>query len=85
MVVIGGVFPGDRGGVAVAIDRVGGRGGNAEFPVEAPCQVADDVSQDELRADFADKDDDGTARFLIYDYGPGDTVTLNAWISARFE
>ena len=39
------------------------------------------VSADVLREAFADKDGDGIARMLLYDYGPGDTVTIPCWAS----
>lgn len=34
------------------------------------------VTADMLSTQFADRDGDGLSRFLIYDYGPGDTVTI---------
>ena len=39
------------------------------------CMVAQ-VSADELSEWFSDKDGDGLSRFIIYDYGPGDIVTI---------
>jgi len=34
------------------------------------------VDADTLRREFVDRDGDGRARFVIYDYGPGDRVTI---------
>ena len=34
-----------------------------------------------LAAEFADLDGDDLARYVIYDYGPGDTVEITAWCS----
>ena len=34
------------------------------------------VNVDALSSQFNDRDGDGLSRFLIYDYGPGDTVTV---------
>jgi len=34
------------------------------------------VTADMLSAQFSDRDGDGLSRFLIYDYGPGDAVTV---------
>jgi len=34
------------------------------------------VNADTLSSQFNDRDGDGLSRFLIYDYGPGDTVTV---------
>jgi len=39
------------------------------------------ATEDGLRRQFADRDGDGTPRFLIYDYGPGDVVTVPSIIS----
>ncbi len=38
-----------------------------------------DVSAAALRAAFSDADGDGLVRFLIYDYGPGDTVSIESF------
>ncbi len=35
------------------------------------------VTAEKLSAEFTDRDGDGLSRFLIYDYGPGDSVTIN--------
>ena len=43
-----------------------------------------DASQALLAAEFVDRDGDGLARFLIYDFGPGDSVTAPDVASARF-
>jgi hypothetical protein len=44
------------------------------------CRIAatdgDHVSAERLDAQFADLDGDGLRRFAIYDYGPGDAVTM---------
>ncbi|MFW5867779.1 MAG: hypothetical protein ACOCX2_08190, partial [Armatimonadota bacterium] len=40
-----------------------------------------EVSADTLREAFADRDGDGVARLVLYDYGPGDTVTIPCWAS----
>lgn len=40
-----------------------------------------DVSADVLRAAFSDRDGDGIARLLLYDYGPGDAITIPCWAS----
>lgn len=40
-----------------------------------------EVSAGTLREAFADRDGDGVARLLLYDYGPGDTVTIPCWAS----
>jgi hypothetical protein len=34
------------------------------------------ISADTLSTQFSDRDGDGLSRFLIYDYGPGDSVTI---------
>jgi hypothetical protein len=34
------------------------------------------IAAERLQAEFADKDGDGRPRFVIYDYGPGDQVTV---------
>ncbi len=34
------------------------------------------LTQEQHASEFVDKDGDGVARMLIYDYGPGDTVTV---------
>jgi len=39
------------------------------------------VDRDRLTREFVDREGDGTARFLIYDYGPGDTLTVPSLIS----
>jgi len=36
------------------------------------------VKAETLRSQFADKDGDGRARFIIYDYGPGDDVIIQS-------
>jgi len=38
--------------------------------------TAGPVAAEKLRPEFADRDGDGRARFVIYDYGPGDRVTI---------
>ncbi len=45
----------------------------------------EDVSAAKLQAEFSDLDSDGLSRFVIYDYGPGDTVTMEnyATVSRR--
>ncbi len=44
------------------------------------CLVArnegEDVPAAKLQAEFGDPDGDGLSRFIIYDYGPGDSVTM---------
>ena len=40
-----------------------------------------DVSKAKLAAEFVDTEGDGSARFTIYDYGPGDTLTVPNLIS----
>jgi hypothetical protein len=53
------------------------------------CRIAkgegQDVSAAKLQAEFGDLDGDGLSRFVIYDYGPGDTVTMEnyATVSRR--
>jgi len=47
------------------------------------CVLAEGVPAAELEAQFADQDGDGLPRLLIYDYGPGDTVKIKNWVSAR--
>ncbi len=42
-----------------------------------------DVGADMLRGAFADRDGDGLARLIIYDYGPGDTITIPCWASVK--
>jgi len=37
------------------------------------------VAAADLEKQFADQDGDGTPRLVIYDYGPGDTVTIECW------
>ena len=39
------------------------------------------TTKESLSAEFADKHADGTARFLIYDYGPGGTLAMPAVLS----
>ena len=39
-------------------------------------QAHPQVSKEALDREFADKDGNGTAGFVIYDYGIGDTVTV---------
>ncbi len=39
------------------------------------------VGRDSLTREYVDKGGDGTARFFIYDYGPGDTVTVPSIVS----
>ena len=43
------------------------------------CVVEGDPDEDQLRSEFQDKDGDELVRFVIYDYGPGDGVTVAAW------
>ncbi|MGD9495817.1 MAG: hypothetical protein AB7Y46_05875 [Armatimonadota bacterium] len=38
-----------------------------------------------LREAFSDRDGDGLARLILYDYGPGDTVTIPCWAVVRRE
>lgn len=38
-----------------------------------------EVAADTLREAFTDHDGDGLARLILYDYGPGDTVTIPCW------
>ncbi len=40
-----------------------------------------DAPQQQLAAEFVDKDGDGIPRVVIYDYGPGDTVTVSNLVS----
>jgi hypothetical protein len=40
-----------------------------------------DLQDTQLRREFSDLDGDGLTRFVIYDYGPGDSVTINTWDS----
>jgi hypothetical protein len=35
------------------------------------------ITAQELSTEFGSKDNDGLSRFIIYDYGPGDSVTVN--------
>lgn len=35
----------------------------------------------QLEREFGDRDGDGLRRFVIYDYGPGDTITIPCWAS----
>jgi len=37
----------------------------------------ENITAERLSAEFTDRDGDGLSRFLIYDYGPGDSVTIN--------
>ena len=39
------------------------------------------IAADRLHAEFADRDGDGRPRFVIYDYGPGDQVTIKNHIT----
>ena len=41
------------------------------------------VTKETLSGEFADKDGDGIARYIIYDWGPADTLTIPAVISAN--
>ncbi len=38
-----------------------------------------EVSAETLQEAFADRDGDGLRRMVLYDYGPGDTVTIPCW------
>jgi len=40
-----------------------------------------EAAQQQLAGEFVDKDGDGVPRLLIYDYGPGDTVTVPNLVS----
>ena len=40
-----------------------------------------DVSKSKLTQEFSDRDADKLVRFLIYDYGPGDTITMPTLMS----
>ncbi len=40
-----------------------------------------DLSGEDLTREFADLDGDGLTRYVIYDYGPGDRITINNWTS----
>jgi len=42
-----------------------------------------EATKETLSREFVDSDGDGVARFLIYDYGPGDTVTMPTVISVE--
>ncbi|MGC9318951.1 MAG: hypothetical protein ACP5KN_13040 [Armatimonadota bacterium] len=37
------------------------------------------VAAEALRKQFTDRDGDGLTRMVLYDYGPGDTVTIPCW------
>ncbi len=39
------------------------------------------VTAAQLAEEFGDRDGDGLQRFVIYDYGPGDTLTIPCWAS----
>jgi hypothetical protein len=41
------------------------------------------VAVADLERQFQDRDGDGLSRYVIYDYGPGDQVTLNRWTVMR--
>jgi len=45
-------------------------------------QAGAGVTQAGLAGQFVDTNGDGTSRFTIYDYGPGDTVTVSSLISS---
>jgi hypothetical protein len=47
------------------------------------CRIESDVPAAQLESEFADRDGDALRRYLIYDYGPGDTVTLKTWLAVR--
>jgi len=38
-----------------------------------------EVSGETLAREFTDRDGDGLARMILYDYGPGDTITIPCW------
>ncbi len=40
------------------------------------------IAEEALRKEFTDKDGDGISRYLIYDWGSGDTVTVPSIVSA---
>jgi hypothetical protein len=42
-----------------------------------------EVSAETLQEAFGDSDGDGLTRMVLYDYGPGDTVTIPCWASVR--
>jgi hypothetical protein len=44
-------------------------------------EVHGQVSAARLEQEFQDRDGDGLHRYIIYDYGPSDRVTLNRWTS----
>ncbi len=46
-----------------------------ELDGEAPTAV--------LEQQFTDRDGDGIARMIVYDYGPGDSVTIPCWATLR--
>jgi hypothetical protein len=43
------------------------------------CEIEDGATKDKLKSEFVDKDGDGLVRYVIYDYGPGDRVTIAGW------
>jgi len=44
-------------------------------------QVHPDAGKEKLGIEFTDRENDGNVRFTIYDYGPGDAVTVPNFIS----
>ncbi|MGD9496556.1 MAG: hypothetical protein AB7Y46_09620 [Armatimonadota bacterium] len=56
--------------------------GVREMRVYIDPQANAGVTQARLAGQFADTNGDGTPRFTIYDYGPGDTVTVSSLISS---
>jgi hypothetical protein len=50
----------------------------------ARCVIDGDAPAAKLAAEFNDRDGDGFPRCLIYDYGPGDEVTINNWKVQQF-
>ena len=59
---------------ASAVYRLGDVAGAVDCALEASTEGP--IAAEQLRREFADRDGDGRARFAIYDYGPGDRVTI---------
>ena len=59
--------------------------GVSKYNCRVSANEGEDISAAKLQAEFSDLDADGLNRFIIYDYGPGDTVTMEnyATVSRR--
>jgi hypothetical protein len=64
-----------------ALYKINGVSGNKTAHINP--EIHPDVTAERLGEEFVDKDGDGIARLIIYDYGPADTVTVENLISVN--